>query len=578
MLKLFLLFLGLSSSLSAMSQVTSTSTYPIYPNLAQNKPATASSSEGANYLPQFAFDNNYGSRWASDRTNSATINTQWLAVDLGATYAITKVRVNWETAYGKDYQIQVSPDGTTWTTVRTVTGNTAFVNLLSGISASGRFVRLYNTARGTGYGYSVNELEVSASNTPPTVRVMQPAANSSYYSPVNLSAVAADDDGAVSKVDFYVDNVLVGTDTTDPYEATWSTSSIGTHRARAVATDDNGATTTTPEREFYIITNDNVPPTVSLTSPAANATVSGPILLSADASATDGTVSRVAFYVDNVLIRTVTSDYYSVFWASTSVANGPHVVRATATDTFGGTASTERTFSVNNPAGTSQVVPGKIEAESYAAQSGIQTEPTADVGGGLNVGYIDAGDYLDYNITATTNTYYTIQFRVASWVDGAQLQLQRLYGLEGVATLATVSLPNTGGGQIWQTVTIDNITLGVGDQKLRVKFLTNGFNFNWMNFAYTAGNNARTSLAAAPPASTPPAAGLSAYPNPSTGTVYLVGTEEGAPVRIIALNGAVALTTAVHDNKLDISSLASGLYVALVEQHGKLVQFKLNKQ
>ncbi|MGI4832063.1 MAG: Ig-like domain-containing protein [Janthinobacterium lividum] len=582
MRKTFLLLLGLSSSLNALGQVASTSTYPIGPNLALNKPATASSSEGAGYLPRFAFDADYSSRWASDRSNPATVDTQWLAVNLGATYAITKVRVNWEAAYGKDYQIQVSPDGTTWKTVRTVTGNTAAVNLLSGIAASGQYVRLYNTARGTGYGYSVYELEVSASNAAPTVQLLQPAANSTYSGTINLSANASDDDGAVSKVGFYVDNVLVGTDTSAPYEAPWLTTSVapGTHVAKAIATDDNGATATSYEREFYVVSpaSLNTPPTVAITSPDASYPVSDLTTLSADASDADGTVSSVAFYVDNALIRTVLASPYAVRWAASTVANGPHVLRAVATDNLGTTATAERTFTVRNTTTATKAVPGKLEAENYDGQSGIQTEPTADVGGGLNVGYLDAGDYLDYNVTAATNSAYSIQFRVASWVNEAQLQLQRLYGLEGVATLATVTLPNTGGGQVWQTVTVDNITLGVGDQKLRVKFLTSGFNLNWLNFAYTAAASSRTALAAAPAATPAPAAELGAYPNPSAGLVHLIGMAEGAAVRIIALDGALVLNTTVHDNALDISKLSAGTYLALVQQNGKLVRLKLTKQ
>ncbi|MBN1410059.1 MAG: carbohydrate-binding protein, partial [Spirochaetales bacterium] len=58
-------------------------------------------------------------------------------------------------------------------------------------------------------------------------------------------------------------------------------------------------------------------------------------------------------------------------------------------------------------------VPGKIEAESYSAMSGIQTENTTDSGGGLNVGWIDAGDWMEYNVTVTAGTYY-VQYRVAA--------------------------------------------------------------------------------------------------------------------------------------------------------------------
>lgn len=672
MRKSLLLLLGLGVSLPAISQVTSTSTYPIGPNLALNKPATASSSEGANYQPKFAFDANYGSRWASDRSNPATIDTQWLAVNLGATYTITKVRVNWEAAYGKDYQIQVSSDGTTWTPVRTVTGNTASVNLLSGLAASGQYVRLYNTARGTGYGYSVYELEVSASNAAPTVQLTQPAANSTYTGTINLSADATDNDGAVSKVDFYVDNVLVGSDNTPPYAAAWPTASTGTHVAKAVATDDNGATATSYERTFYTSNpSPNAPPVVELTSPqAADYPRPSAITLTASAADPDGTVAQVAFYANGTLLYTATASPYTYTWTATvagvydltavatdnsgasttsvarrvqvvsnppvvslvtpvdqgtytgpnipivvnatdpdgtvakveiysadfsstllatltaspytytwtGVAPGSHTIFVRATDNSGRTTGVYSTFTVLDA--SAKAVPGRVEAESYDAAQGIQTEPTADTGGGLNVGYIDTGDYLDYKLTSAANDYYTVQFRVASWIDGAQLQLQQPVGLEGIATLATVTLPNTGGGQVWQTVTVSNVVLPVGSLTLRVKALSNGFNFNWMAFSRQNGQqtNARAALAARPADAATKATSVQAYPNPSTGLVHLAGVAEGTAATVVDQVGRTVLTSVVRNGTLDLSSLRAGSYFVSLPAAGNLVKLPLLKQ
>src|SRR5439155_12171183 len=81
-------------------------------------------------------------------------------VDLGAATSISRVRLNWEAAYGSAYQIQVSNDNATWTTIKTVTGGTGGINDWTGLSGSGRYVRMYGTARGTAWGYSLWELEV----------------------------------------------------------------------------------------------------------------------------------------------------------------------------------------------------------------------------------------------------------------------------------------------------------------------------------------------------------------------------------------------------------------------------------
>ncbi|MGG6310558.1 carbohydrate-binding protein [Paenibacillus macerans] len=122
-------------------------------------------------------------------------------------------------------------------------------------------------------------------------------------------------------------------------------------------------------------------------------------------------------------------------------------------------------------------IPGKIEAESYSAMNGIQTETTSDTGGGLNVGWIHAGDWLDYNVNVQNAGTYTVEYRVASNSGTGGLQLQ-----SGGTTLAATAVPNTGGWQNWQTVTA-NVTLSAGQQTLRVYASGYDFNINWINFA-----------------------------------------------------------------------------------------------
>jgi hypothetical protein len=80
------------------------------------------------------------------------------------------VRLNWENAAGKDYQIQVSNDATNWTTIYSVTGNTTSgAHDYSGLSASGRYVRVLGTARTTQYGYSLYDFNVYGTGTAPGV-------------------------------------------------------------------------------------------------------------------------------------------------------------------------------------------------------------------------------------------------------------------------------------------------------------------------------------------------------------------------------------------------------------------------
>ncbi len=136
---------------------TPTATAVSSANLAVGRPATASSLESASYPASNAVDGNGGTRWSSQFSDP-----QWLAVDLGQSYAIDRVRLSWETAYGSAYQIQVSSDNATWTTIYSATTGTGGVNDLT-VSGTGRYVRMYGTQRGTPWGYSLWEFQVYGS-------------------------------------------------------------------------------------------------------------------------------------------------------------------------------------------------------------------------------------------------------------------------------------------------------------------------------------------------------------------------------------------------------------------------------
>lgn len=131
----------------------------------------------------------------------------------------------------------------------------------------------------------------------------------------------------------------------------------------------------------------------------------------------------------------------------------------------------------DTPPPPTQTIPGTLQAESYAAMNGIQTEATTDTGGGTNVGWIDANDWLDYTVNVTTAGTYTVSFRVASPNTGGQVQLR-----SGATVLATATVPNTGNWQTWTTVTA-TATLAAGNQTLRLYAATGGYNINWVQFA-----------------------------------------------------------------------------------------------
>jgi hypothetical protein len=129
-------------------------------NAALNQPTTASSTENAGTPASAATDGNTGTRWSS-----AFSDPQWLEVDLGSSQSICGVTLNWETAYGKSFQIQTSTDNANWTSIFTTTTGTGGIQNLTGLTGTGRYIRMNGTVRGTQYGYSLWEFQVFTTGT-----------------------------------------------------------------------------------------------------------------------------------------------------------------------------------------------------------------------------------------------------------------------------------------------------------------------------------------------------------------------------------------------------------------------------
>ena len=120
----------------------------------------------------------------------------------------------------------------------------------------------------------------------------------------------------------------------------------------------------------------------------------------------------------------------------------------------------------------------QIEAENYAAMSGIQTEACSE--GGSDVGWIDANDWIVWNVNVPTAGTYTVSYRVASLNGGGVIQLEKA---GGSPVYGSVSVPKTGGWQTWTTVS-HQVTLAAGQQQIAVKALAGGFNINWLKLTH----------------------------------------------------------------------------------------------
>ncbi len=125
-------------------------------NVARTKRVVASSSYSSALGVANAVDANTSTRWAAKDGSP----TQWLYVDLGQRFTISRVRLNWGQGYASAYKVQVSNDAKTWTDVYSTTTGNGAVDDIVGLQGLARYVRVQCSARSGGWNLSMRELEV----------------------------------------------------------------------------------------------------------------------------------------------------------------------------------------------------------------------------------------------------------------------------------------------------------------------------------------------------------------------------------------------------------------------------------
>lgn len=213
-------------------------------NLALNRPTVASSSRNQCRIPLKVNDGNSGTRWESNWTNS-----QWIYVDLGVPTAFNKVILHWEAAYALQYQIQVSNNASTWTTVFTESNGNGGFDVISGLAANGRYVRMRGTVRATTNGYSLWEFKVynedtTATPTPTATATATPSPTptstpsptptvtpSPTFTPTPIPGqvlyLSADVNGTVSGIAYADEDILTYDTTTDTWAMYFDGSDVG---------------------------------------------------------------------------------------------------------------------------------------------------------------------------------------------------------------------------------------------------------------------------------------------------------------------------------------------------------------
>lgn len=128
-----------------------------------------------------------------------------------------------------------------------------------------------------------------------------------------------------------------------------------------------------------------------------------------------------------------------------------------------------------------RTVTGNFDAwnKGYAMRNdGVDIQECKDKSSvGFSVGFIESGEWLQYTVTAK-ETNFNLDIRYANDEETGKMTIEE----ESGKVLATIELPKTGGNAIWETVTVKNISLKKGSNKLKVKFEKGGFSLNYFEF------------------------------------------------------------------------------------------------
>jgi hypothetical protein len=193
--------------------------------LSQGATATASSTGAAGYGPEKAVDGSTATRWSSLPTS-----VQWISIDLGGQANLAAVSLSWSAAYATSFRLQLSTDGSTWTTgysTQKATGGVMAVRL----TGTARYVRMLALVPGTKWGYSLTEFRVVGTLVP------TPSATG-----VHLTGSQANWQLTVDGRPYFVKAVTYDPAVMDPATSLPDVRRLGANTVRDWGTDDNALT------------------------------------------------------------------------------------------------------------------------------------------------------------------------------------------------------------------------------------------------------------------------------------------------------------------------------------------------
>ncbi len=188
----------------------------------------------------------------------------------------------------------------------------------------------------------------------PTIEITSPSYGAIVRGIIAISAEVTDQYSSVSKVEFYIDNVLLRRFYYSPYTYSLNTSLYidGPHELEVVAYDSFGNNNT----EKITVTIDNTAPSLEILSPIDGSLIKGPINITASAQDETTGVKKVEFYIDSILIDEISEAPYTTIYDSTAITDGSHTIIVIAYDNANNTAQESVSIEVDNTAPTIEIL------------------------------------------------------------------------------------------------------------------------------------------------------------------------------------------------------------------------------
>ncbi|WPB82344.1 Ig-like domain-containing protein [Archangium violaceum] len=311
---------------------------------------------------------------------------------------------------------------------------------------------------GAGNTATSADVAVTIDNTAPTAAFISPAQNTTVRGIVLVGATASDNLG-VARVEFYAEGVLLGTDTSAPFEVSWNSATLadGYRILNAKAYDSAGNTS----GSSILVSLDNTPPDVAIASPTQEALLRGTVVITATAS----DAARVEFYDGATLLGTDATSPYQASWNTASTANGAHTLTAKAFDSVGNTRTSAAVeVTLDNTAPTTAI---SAPAQGASVRGIVAISATASDNLGVERVEFYAGTTL---LDTVTTAPYGVSWDTAALASGSSVTLTtKAYDTAGNVTTSAA-----------RTVTVDTTAPTVA-----ITSPANGTSFSFLTFSTT---------------------------------------------------------------------------------------------